>query len=107
MNAAEFNERIVELTTRLKPKNRKNLCVEIGNETAVYLQVTGIQWDMIVPVGCCQVHAGSGRRIEVRPSWHEGMMQLAIGDTSGHDFRVRGYVEFHEGADIELKEVGE
>ena len=109
MNAEEFNERVIELTTMLKPKDRRNLMVCLGDNregTAAYLCVTGTEWSLVVPVGDCVVHAGSGRRIEVRPSWRdEGVMELAIGDNAGHDFRVRGFIEFPADADIGLTEV--
>ena len=33
------------------------------------------------------------------------MLRLAIGDTSGHDFRIRGFIDFPVDAEIDVREV--
>lgn len=109
MNAGDFNARVVELTTALKPKDRKVLEVRIGEGsegTAVYIRPIGRIWELVVPVGDCVVYAGEGRRIEIGASHREdGMLRLAIGDTSGHDFRIRGFIDFPVDAEIDVREV--
>lgn len=110
MNAGDFNARIIELTTKLRPKDRKVLEVSLGEGsegTAVYIRPVGTVWELVIPVGDCVVYAGEGRRIEIGASHREdGMLRLAIGDMSGHDFRIRGFIEFPIDAELDIEEVG-
>lgn len=109
MNAGDFNDRIRELTVNLKPKDRKVLEVSLGEGsggTAVYIRPVGTIWELVIPVGDCVVYAGEGRRIEMGASHREdGMLRLAIGDMAGHDFRIRGFIDFPVDAEIDVREV--
>lgn len=109
MNAEQFNARVKALTTGTKPRDRHDLVLCIGDNvegTAAIIRKAGIMWALEVPVGECTVHAGSGRRIEVRPSWrHEGMMMLCIGENAGSEFRIRGSIEIPGDAELGLTEV--
>ena len=109
MNAGDFNARIAELTVGTKRKDRKVLEVSLGEGsegTAVYIRPVGITWELVIPVGDCVVYAGEGRRIEMGTSHREdGMLRLAIGDMAGHDFRIRGFIDFPVDAEIDVREV--
>lgn len=109
MNAEQFNSRVKALTTGTKPKDRKDLVLCIGDNvegTAAIIRKAGIMWALEVPVGECTVHAGSGRRIEVRPSWrHEDMLMLCIGENAGAEYRIRGSIEIPGDAELGLTEV--
>ena len=108
MNASEFNEAVKAVTVDLNPKDRRDVLIDLGGSLAVHLRVIGIHWELVVPVGRCQAHVGSGRRIEVRPSWrNEGMSALCIGDNASGDFRIRGYVEFPSDSDLKIEGVVE
>ena len=105
MNFDELNEIIRSRTVGTKPADRKNLMIVIGDETVVYVCVAGIRWDLVIPVGCCLVRAGSGRCVEIVPSWRdESNCSLVLKDNPKSD-HVRGSVEFDRDLAVEIRGV--
>lgn len=105
MNMDEVNATLTELTVGTRPGDRRALAVDMGDATAVIMPI-GKVWRMQMASGAALAVCGEGRTVRLQEHWmHKGALCLCIGDMSGPEFRVRGYIMVPPGREVAVTSI--
>lgn len=110
MNPNQIREAVAGIVD-VKPKDRRNFRITLGDGSSFDVERIGIGWRICVPIGekvcIASCNAGWGRKVRIHTeNIDPNKIHIQVGDPSGHEFHVRASVAVRPEDIISIEPLG-